>query len=327
MLTVAAERFIPLTSVFEAFARECRWPLARGCRRMVGMLKDGMSLPDALERCRRLLPPNVLPMIRVGYESGALAPALRQAASHRDLEGPLWASLASRALYLFIALCFGVATVTFMMLTTVPQFIKIFDDYDFELPMMTRLVIAAANLFGSFWWLLAPIYLALGLLFFYALLRYIGWIRWELPGTRRLVRRLHTAAILDTLALATERGRPLLDSIATLANSYPHAWIRRRLQRVAYDVYAGENWCRSLFRRGLLGRADLAVLQAAGRVGNLPWAMKEMADSGRRRVAYRLHALVQLLFPAVILGMAVFVMFYMVAMFMPLVSLITKCTL
>ena len=163
-------------------------------------------------------------------------------------------------------------------------------------------------------------------MFLYALFRYIGWIHWELPGTRRLVQRLHTAAILDALALAVERGRPLLDSIIALADSYPHEWIRRRLYRAAHDVYAGEDWSGSLFRHGLLGRADLAVLQAAGRVGNLPWAMKEMAQSSRRRVVYRLQALVQMLFPVVILGLAAFVMFYVVAMFLPLISLIQRLT-
>ena len=74
----------------------------------------------------------------------------------------------------------------------------------------------------------------------------------------------------------------------------------------------------------MIRRADLAVLQAAQRVGNLPWAMQEMADSARRRFIYRLQAIVQAVFPAVVICFGLMVMFIVVALFLPLVTLIQR---
>jgi type II secretory pathway component PulF len=47
-----------------------------------------------------------------------------------------------------------------------------------------------------------------------------------------------------------------------------------------------------------------------------------MADSNRRRFAYRAHALVQVCFPPVVLLFGVVVMFVVVALFLPLIALI-----
>ena len=57
-------------------------------------------------------------------------------------------------------------------------------------------------------------------------------------------------------------------------------------------------------------------------MGNLPWAMREMADSNRRRFAYRLQAMVQTLFPPAMILLGLIVMFIVVALFLPLVALI-----
>ena len=62
------------------------------------------------------------------------------------------------------------------------------------------------------------------------------------------------------------------------------------------------------------------MLQAAQRAGNLPWAMQEMADSGRRRFLYRLQAIVQAVFPAAVICFGLMVMFIVVSLFLPLVS-------
>ena len=138
------------------------------------------------------------------------------------------------------------------------------------------------------------------------------------------MRRKHSAAIMDNLALAVENRRPLDAALQTLARSYPNESIRVRLSLASSEVQAGVAWDESLSRRGLIRPSDLAVLQAAGRAGNLPWAMREMADSNRRRLAYRLNVLVQTIFPPVVLCFGAMVLFVVVALFKPLITLIDK---
>jgi type II secretory pathway component PulF len=324
LLTVSAERSMPLAPAIEAFARERGGWFSRLARRLVELLGAGVPLPDALDRCPGLLPRYATPTIRVGYETGTLARALRRVASVRDLDGPVWMALQGKIAYLLLLPAFGTLLLTFVMIKIVPAFEKIFRDFESTLPQLTLALIKAGNFAGQYSFLLWPVFLLGPALLFYLPIRYFGWTHWDLPGMGRLVRRLDSAEILDTLALVAGQQRPLLQGIAALAHSYPKRQIRWRLGLVVTDVTLGGDWCESLLGHGLIRQPEFAILQAAQRVGNLPWALKEMADSVRRRLGYRIQAVVQMLFPPVVVLMGLVVMFIVVALFLPVIALIMK---
>jgi general secretion pathway protein F len=324
LIAVAAERQIPLAAAVEALSRECFGLFAWRLRRLAGLLADGVSLPVAVSAVGNVLPRATLPLVHAGYACGALVPALRLGATAGKPQEPLWKSLVDKLVYLFLVVWLGLCLVTFMVIKIVPQYQRIFADFSVQLPPATEALIASSKWFANSWGWLFPGFAAAMFLFMYVVLRYAGCIQLDLPGMAWLARRLHTAAILDALALAAEHRQPLDAAVATLAIAYPQAAVRRRLARSLRDLRDGTDWCESLLRRGLLGRADVAVLQAAARVGNLPWAMREMADSNRRRFTYRLHAWVQIMFPVALLVCGAAVMFIMLAFFMPVMTLIEK---
>jgi type II secretory pathway component PulF len=194
------------------------------------------------------------------------------------------------------------------------------------LPAMTKALIAVASGTAAYWYLSPLPWLVIfgPALLAYAILRYWGWIDLDLPGVGRLVRRFHSAQVLDSLGMVALQKRPLAEGVAALAASYPKYDIRRRLAQTEVDIRAGRDWCESLRRHGLLQPADQAILQAAQRVGNLPWALREMAESSRRRLTYRVQALAQAAFPPLVILLGLVVMFIMVALFLPLITLIQR---
>ena len=316
---VAAKRMMPLAPVIEAFADEQRGRLARQARLLASRLKSGWLLPDALDASGELISSEAKATIRTGFEVGALATALENAAGNNEPRDTVWADLGGKLAYLCCVVVFGSLLASFTMWKIAPAFQKIFIDFEVSLPAVTQFSLVAFNVLLQFSCLLM---LPLGLLAVYGLLRYMGLLDWDLPGITRLSRRLHTATILDALAALARQDLPLVDGIASLGRTYPRRLIRRRLNRVLGDVKAGVDWCDSMARHGLISQADRAVLQAAARVGNLPWAMTEMASSNRRRLAYRCHILLQVAFALVILAMGVAVLLFCVSYFIPLVNLI-----
>jgi general secretion pathway protein F len=322
LLSASTERSIPLGSAVAALAKERGRLLGARAGRLARLLESGVPLPDALEKTGGLVPAYAMPMIRVGYQSGSLSPALRQAAMVADLHEPTRMSLLGAIGYAFLSSVYALGILTYIVCKLLPEYEKIAKGNGATLPLGTRWLLAVSSFLRQ-QGIPVSVVLALGtLLMFYVIARHLGWTRWDFPGMSRFVRRLHWANILDSLALVARQQQPLLGGIVAIAQSYPKASIRRRLRGVAEDVRDGRDWADSLHARGLMGRADVAVLRAAQRAGNLPWAMNELAASNRRRFNYHLQALVQTAYPSVVIFFGVIVLFLVLSLFVPLVSLI-----
>jgi type II secretory pathway component PulF len=324
MLALASEKQIPLKPAIDAYAYEIGGLFGDRVADFSAMLEGGVPLPDALRMAPGLIPVDRYPLICSAYESGALAGGLREAAATRNPLYALWGSLSAKIVYIVGMILFGVSILTFIMIKIIPAFEKIFKDFDAPLPVITRTLVGISHQALLIWPLMALASLLLLFLFVHNLLRFLGVAAFELPGTGWLMRRKHAAEIMDCLAIDVENRRPIDAGLHTLVKCYPSGGVRGKLNRVLADVQAGAPWCESLRARGLISPADAAVLQAAERAGNLPWAMREMADSNRRRLAYRLNVVVQTVFPPVVLCFGAMVMFVVVALFMPLITLIQR---
>lgn len=183
---------------------------------------------------------------------------------------------------------------------------------DFSIPVpatIRRLVDFVPQDFGSS---IVPglIVLALWLIFSVSILGFIqssiAFV--DLPLVSRLGKSLDRTRILQALALGVEQQRPLDELCGMLAEIYPKKYLRRRLRRAADDMHQGRDAWNCLRRARLLHASDVHVLMAAQRVGNLPWVMRELAMTIRRRHANRLRVALQILLPLGVLSIAVLVL-------------------
>lgn len=140
--------------------------------------------------------------------------------------------------------------------------------------------------------------------------------------SRMFVWRYDASLVLRSLSLLMKQQLPLPQALVLLANVYPRGNVRRRLTTAALEIEQGADWKAALRRQWLLGSAEQALLAAAERVGNLPWALEEMGDALMRRMTYRLTVVYQIVFPIVLFSFAAFVGFFALALMMPLISLI-----
>jgi general secretion pathway protein F len=318
-MAVSVERFIPLTPTIEAFADDIGGKFGVRARKFASLLQSGVALPVALRQVKRIVPKQLMPVIRVGYESGALAQGLSEAAAAEDTQHLLWGPVAAKMLYIAAIPCLGSAFV-FCMLYINAGYQRLFKHDHVPCSPLTRALMDVCDFAAIYWPILVAVAASFVLLFLYCLLRYLGVALFDPPGLDRILRRQHTAAILDSLAIAVENDRPMFGILQTLSGCYPTKSIRTRLNNVLFDLVHGGEWCESLHHRGLIRESDLAILQSAERAGNLPWALRELADSNRRRLAYRLNAVVQLLFPLVVVCFGGMVLLIAIALYLPVIS-------
>ncbi|MFO0891442.1 MAG: type II secretion system F family protein [Isosphaeraceae bacterium] len=326
ILAIAAERSMPLGQTLLAFADQYGGRVHRRIHRLASLLEDGVPVAEALDQVPRLISRDALLLAHVGQRTGRLPEALRMAASSRSSQLPIWTAIASRFAYLLFILISIQGICGFLLYFILPKFEAIFRDFGLPLPTATIGLIE-----GSHWLLRLGPLLALVppvevILLVMIPFSFAGWANYDVPFFDRMLKRRHSALILRALSLSVAGKKPIESGMSTLADYYPTWWVRRRLIRTENHVQHGADWIDELRRQHLFEESDREVLEAASAVGNLEWAMRELAETKERRLAFRFQAAIQTLFPLVILAIGAGIFLLAIAFFAPLVELIRRLT-
>ena len=324
MLSIAARKGIPLDEAAMAFAMERPDEMGLRAERLAELLRSGVPLPDALQQSRTRLPTDVLLAVRLGTETADLGASMQMIANLNDDLDSMIRSMFEKYFYLAILVVTVNGMMTFMMQQIVPVYATIFQEFALELPIPTQFLIDWSDWLVQLWFLGIPLMVVLPIGFLIGALYYIDQLPRDLPLLNKLARRIDSAHLMRTLALAVEQNWPLSKTVETLSRVYPKASVRRRLQVAGVRINQGESWCDSLREATLIRQSDAAVFKAAQRAGNLGWALREMADSSIRRLAYQLRFWLNVLFPLALLSTGVLIALVVVGLFMPLAELIQR---
>jgi type II secretory pathway component PulF len=262
----------------------------------------------------------------VGERTGTLGPSMRKVSAQLDESDLIMRPVMEKTFYLLFLCCWLPVALLFLLpflvIKILPVYQELTDQFEAELPAITKLFITGAREFANWWFLATPILLLFGLIFVVGLLSYTGVSLRRLPIFNRFLWRADSAAILRLLAIAVRQGRPIADSSRLLAGYFAQPGPHRRLERAASRMNKGGKWWEALRQAGVLRASESRLLAAAERAGNLPWAMEEMASSMLRRVAYRTRAWVTAVIPVLILIFGFGVLLVAVSLYAPLIKLI-----
>lgn len=324
-LAIAVERGIPLATAIEALGESHRGRSRRRLLALTRLLQEGAPLPQALALVPGVLPRDAEISIGVGWASNRLAGAIGEAAAPKTAERVVRAAFVPRLAYLVTILLTMKLIIFFILYFILPKFEAIFADFGLELPLFTVTVITASHWLTAWGWPILVLMTICELTLAVILpLSLTGWWEPNFFWIDRLFRSRHTAPVLRALAWGVEGGKSLPSGIAILIRYYPTGWVHKRLALTLHDLNDGIDCWESLRNRGLIGPADAAILESAGRVGNLPWALREAAAGAARRSSLRIQRWIPILSTLVYLALGILVFVVAAAFISPLFTIIER---
>jgi type II secretory pathway component PulF len=323
VLSLAAERGRPLATALRALAAQSGGIYQSRAERLAECLEHGMSLPDGLDFVKHAVSPRTRVLVRLGGDSGMLAKSLRIAAESQPFKGPGWESPGLKLGYFVMVIFLLQLTTGFILYFITPKFEAIFKDFGIALPVVTIGLIQFSHLMTNTYAL--PIIVIVELVsLLYLPYAVSGYHSLNIPFLDSLFKRRHTLLILRCLSMVVDADKPIVVGLQSLGRWYPATWIRYRLARAYLLTTQGSDWTEAMQSQGLITGSDRMLLDASRRVGNLPWAIKELAESSERGLAYRLQAFNQIMFFFMMLVVAAMVGVFAVGYFMPLVQMIER---
>src|SRR5436190_4826312 len=275
---------------------------------------EGRSLSDAMAKQRIVFSDLYINMVRAGEQSGALVDVLRRLADHYNRFAEVQSKFKSALIYPAVVASVGIGIIIFFMTFMLPRFLTIFEGLKVELPLATRILVGISHTFTSYWWLMLAV---IGTTFFL-------FVRFKATkeGRRKLdhwklnapvlgkVFRLtmfgQFARILSTLLI---NGVLVLNALKITEDIIPNIIIKEAIAKTREAVTDGKTIAQPLAHSKLFPQLMIDLIKIGEETGDVPAALKNVADTYENELTLQLRVVTNLIEPAMIIFMAILVGF------------------
>jgi type IV pilus assembly protein PilC len=328
-IEAAADNQLPIEITLAMLAEEAGdRRLARVAHRLADQLEQGTPIPEAFKQLDGELPPELGGLLRAGIDSGNLASAISEFSRQRlETQRLRWRIRAVLA-YPLIVLAIVVPLALFLSMYVIPMFKEIFEEFDLGLPIATELILQAAEQLPGF--------LIGATLFFFGVpifLRLVGgrWLFHRVRGAVPLLGPIWTFAgqreFAASLASFIKLRVPLDDAVTYTGNSIGDRNVGRACRRVTKRLENGDSLSESLGESLYFDRALVALVAWGEAQGLLPESLLLATHVFDDRVEQYATLLRRLLPPITFIVVATVMFYVVVALFIPLVSLIQNLSM
>jgi type IV pilus assembly protein PilC len=323
---------LPLLRALELITKQERNPAFKAILANVAdSVSQGNNLSEALQAHPKVFDKLFVNMIRAGEAGGVLDKVLDRLAKFREKAERIQKKVKAAMVYPGVVMTVAIVIVYILMVKVVPSFQKLLDGQKTQMPPLTEFVIGISKLLTVYWW-------ATPILIFGVFFGLKSWLATEkgkelfdriifrLPKIGTFVQIVSVSRFARTFGTLMASGVPILQSISITRDTLDNVVIAKSLERVHDRVRDGEPLSVPLEQSGVFPQMVTSMIQVGEETGQLPEMLNRVADIYDEEVDNAVSALTSIIEPVLIVFLAVVVGAIVLAMFLPLIALITKMT-
>ena len=318
---------LPLEAGLRALAEQTRSRRTR--RALVELserLEQGTPLAEAMQNLGSHLPHSMSALVEAGLETGRLDSVIQYSVEQSQraswLRREVWTSLA----YPLFLVWFSAMICAFILVTIIPQFKRIFDDFGTELPGLTVVLIRFSDSIVNFWGIVGTpfFYIPLGLCVLFFLLAQSGLMqRWatSIPLFGTVFRLATYSEFCQVLAILTEANLPFSKALRFAGAASDDRWLKRKCLMMAHDVEHGSTPDEAAMLSGLPNSLR-QVFRHASSERTFIEALRGLADLYAARCSVSSRLVSTILEPFAVVVVMGFAGMTAIALFLPLIKLL-----
>jgi type IV pilus assembly protein PilC len=294
-------------------------------------VEAGASLADAMRKHPKTFDPLFTNMIAAGEAGGILDTILKRLATYIEKAVKLTSQVKSAMVYPVAVVVIAGVVVGVILWKVIPTFASLFSGLGAELPLPTRVVIAASDNLVRFF----PFILVLGGAAAYGFKQYYGTdngkhvvdsMVLKLPVLGSIMRKIAVARFCRTLATLISSGVPILDGLEITAKTSGNAIVEDAIMLTRKSIERGETVSAPLKETGVFPPMVVQMIGVGEATGALDTMLAKIADFYEDEVDTAVAGLLTLLEPIMIAFLGVIVGGIVIAMYLPIFDLISKLT-
>lgn len=294
-------------------------------------VRDGHGLSASLARNPRAFGVVFVSMVRAGEVSGGLDETLKRLADFLERDMRLYQKLKASLTYPALVFIASFAMVAFMVLHVFPAFIGFFNGLNLELPLLTRVVLEVTRTLANPLVIVALVllgpYLMVRLYRYFSAtpsgLRKWSWVLLHLPVISKVQRDVILARFCRTLGILIECGIPQLHALEVAGSVVGNALVQQEVREAAARLRdGGAAMSYELLQTSFFPPVCGHMLRVAEEAGRTPIILFKLADFYESELDISIQTALALLEPIMLTIMGGLVGFILLAVFMPIYSLL-----
>jgi type IV pilus assembly protein PilC len=293
-------------------------------------VQSGSTFSDALALHPRIFNDLYVNMVKAGEVGGVLELVLTRLSEFQEKAAKIKNKIMAAMVYPAIVMTMAMGIMGFLLVFIVPRFEVIFHDLlgDKPLPPVTRFVIGASDSLKNHGLVVLGIIVAVVTLY-----KFIGRTRrgrlaidafkLRMPLFGNLIRKSAISRFARTLGTLVTSGVPILQALNITRETAGNAAIARAISHVHDSVKEGESIVQPLEASRVFPPMVVSMVDVGEETGKLPEMLLKVADVFDDEVDNAVVALTSMLEPIMIVFLAVIVGTIVLALFTPLISIIT----
>ncbi len=322
---------LPLLKSLNVLAKQERDRLLKNTiNKIADSVQGGSTFSDALALHPRIFNNLYVNMVRAGEVGGVLELVLTRLSEFQEKAAKIRNKVIAAMVYPGIVMTMAVGIMCFLLIFIVPRFEMIFHDLlgDKPLPPVTRFVLAVSDFMQH-----RGLILVGAVVVIVTLYKFIGRTRrgrlviddfkLRMPLFGNLNRKTAISRFARTLGTLVTSGVPILQALNITRETAGNAAIARAISQVHESVKEGESIVQPLEASRVFPPMVVSMVDVGEETGKLPEMLLKVADVYDDEVDNAVIALTSALEPIMIVFLAIVVGTIVLALFTPLISIIT----
>lgn len=294
-------------------------------------VEGGSTFSEALAQYPKVYNKLYVNMVKAGEAGGALEQVLVRLAEFMEKAERIKNRVKSAMVYPVVVLIAAVGILILLLVKVIPAFEEIFSGLleGESLPALTKFVIAVSNIVQNDW-LYALIVIG-GVV--------VGIQMWKKTETGRyqfdrlmlsvpmfgsLFTKTAVARFSRTLGTLLTAGVPILQALNIVRDTSGNEVVSKAIQQVHDSVKEGDTMAMPMEAAGVFPSMVVSMVDVGEETGALPEMLMRVADNYDDEVDNAVDALTSIIEPIMIIMLAAIVGTIVIAMFLPLITIIQK---
>ncbi len=321
---------LPLLRGLTVLAKQERDPVLRlTIDKLADGVQGGSTFSEALGQHPKIFNKLYVNMVKAGELGGVLEVVLTRLAEFQEKAQKVKNKVVAAMFYPVVVLFIAVAILIFLMAFIVPKFEQIFADMlgNQPLPPLTQLVIGSSRwVQGNFLVLIIGTVVSWVAFAIFASTEKgkatLDAVKIRMPLFGDLVRKSSISRFSRTLGTLVTSGVPILQALNITRETSGNIVVADAISKVHDSVKEGESIVTPLEASGVFPPMVISMIDVGEETGQLPQMLLKIADVYDDEVDNAVAGLTSLLEPVMIVFLAVIVGTIVIALFLPLISII-----